>query len=353
MKIKNCILTLTTLASSLLGCQAQNSFQSVGVEEFEKVINDTKVVRLDVRTAEEYADGHLAMTQNLDVRQDEFEARALKALPKDRTIAVYCRSGNRSKKACQILSAKGYNVVELESGYMGWTQAGKPVTKEEVDVFLTRKGTQVALHCIKHGSLSIEVGGKWIYIDPVTSAVQPVTDYSALPKADYILITHEHQDHLDANAISQLTKQGTQLILNPRCQELLEGKGEAMKNGDSKVLTEGWQLNAVPAYNKSAEKQQFHPKGRDNGYVLTIEGLCIYIAGDTEDIDEMKELKGVDIAFLPCNLPFTMTPEQLVNAAKVLNPKVVIPYHYGKTEIYKVQQLLDDSKIDVRIRQYQ
>ena len=221
-----------------------------------------------------------------------------------------------------------------------------------VDTFTTANGTNVSMHCIKHGSLSINIGDKWIYIDPVTDKVQPATDYTTMPKADYILITHEHQDHLDAKAIAQLTKEGTIVIANPRSNELLGNKCEVMKNGDSKTIN-AWKIDAVHAYNSSADKQQFHPKGRDNGYILTIEDLRIYIAGDTEPIPEMQNIKDVDIALLPCNLPFTMTPEQLAEAARVIRPKVLFPYHYGNTDIQQVVKLLDGSSIDVRIRQYQ
>ena len=221
------------------------------------------------------------------------------------------------------------------------------------DVFKTEGGTTVKMYCIKHGSLRMQVGEKWIYVDPVTTAVKPVTDYSTLPQADYILVTHEHFDHLDSVAINQLTKQGTVLITNARCHEILGGKGEVMANGDSRTLSEGWTVDAVPAYNNSPEKLKFHPKGRDNGFVLTIEGMRIYIAGDTEDIPEMAALKDIDVALLPCNLPYTMTPEQCARAAKMFNPTVLFPYHYGETDIQQVVKLLEGSGIDVRIRDYQ
>lgn len=223
---------------------------------------------------------------------------------------------------------------------------------QKVDTFTTAKGTNVYMHCIKHGTLSINIGEKWIYVDPVTDKMPPITNYTTMPKADYILVTHEHADHLDEKAIEQLTKDGTVLVVNPRSSEILGNKGEVMKNGDTKTIGV-WTIDAVPAYNTSADKQQFHPKGRDNGYVLTIEGLRIYIAGDTEPTPEMKDLKDIDIALLPCNQPFTMTPEQLADAAKTIRPKVVFPYHYGKTDIQQTQKLLDGSGIEVRIRQYQ
>lgn len=346
---------ILTMLCSLFGCNAQaEMFKSLSVEEYAKAIEDTGVIILDVRTAEEYAEGHIALAMNIDVKNPDFETKAKATLDKSKTIAAYCRSGNRSKKACNILASNGYNVIELSTGIMGWQSAGKAVTKEEVDMFKTTNGTTAYLHCIKHGSLSINVRNKWIYVDPVTDKIPPTTDYTTMPKADYILITHEHADHLDAKAIEQLTKVGTVLVTNPRSSEILGGKGKVLTNGTSMVdCIESWTIDAVPAYNISPSKQQFHPKGRDNGYVLTIEGLRIYIAGDTEPIPEMKDIKDIDVAFLPCNLPFTMTPEQLAEAAKVIRPKVLFPYHYGKTDIQQVVKLLDGSGIDVRIRQYQ
>lgn len=336
----------------LTGCNAQTaSVKRVDVEDFAKTISDQSVVRIDVRTAEEYADGHLEGAINIDVQKDDFESVALQTLPSGAQVAVYCRSGNRSRKAAQALADKGFRVTELGTGYTGWTGAGKSVTKEEVDMFKTANGTPIYMYCIKHGSLRMNIGGKWLYVDPVSKGAQPVTDYSVMPKADVILITHEHGDHLDAGAIEDLTKEGTVLIANPGSQQKL-GKGDAMANGDSRSVA-GIGIKAVPAYNSSADKQNFHPKGRDNGYVLTVDGFSIYIAGDTEDIPEMKELKKIDVAFLPCNLPYTMTPEQLANAAKSFGPKVLFPYHYGQTEIQQTVSLLSGSGIEVRIRQYQ
>lgn len=347
------LLFILSIMFFVPSCQAQRPFESVGVQEFQKLIDDLQVVRLDVRTQQEYNEGHIAYSLNVDVNNPQFESRVLAAIPKDKTVAVYCRSGNRSKKACQLLGNLGYKVVELSTGIHGWQEANQPVTKEGVDLFTTSEGTRVELHCIKHGSLSIRVGNKWIYIDPVADKIPPTTDYSQLPKADYILITHEHPDHLDTKAIDQLTTPQTMLIVNPRSHELLSGKGEIMKNYDTKSLANHWTIEAVPAYNNSHDKQQFHPKGRDNGYILTIEGLRIYIAGDTEDIPEMEKINNIDIAFLPCNLPFTMTPQQCAKAALIVKPRVLFPYHYGQTQIEQVQNLLEGSNIDVRIRQYQ
>ena len=339
---------------ALVGCNAQNAaFKSVDVTEFEKIIADNNIVRLDVRTPEEYAEGHIDGAINIDVKQTDFEKRAMALLPTGKTVALYCRSGRRSKKAAQVLAARGFDIVELESGIIGWNDAKRPVTTVETDIFATPGGKLVRIDAIKHGTLSINFDGKWIYIDPVTTAVKPVTDYSTMPRADIILITHEHGDHLDANAVRQLAKDGTRLVANANCATALKGVTDAtvMANGDS--LTVGdVKIDAVPAYNTGADKQQFHPRGRDNGFVLTIDGMRIYIAGDTENIPEMADINGIDVAFLPCNLPYTMTPEQVANAARIVKPKVLFPYHYAQTDIKRVPELLKNDPIDVRIRQY-
>ncbi|MCD7924241.1 MAG: MBL fold metallo-hydrolase [Bacteroides sp.] len=219
------------------------------------------------------------------------------------------------------------------------------------DTFKTHSGKEVKIHCIKHGSLMIEYNNQYIQIDPVTNQ-PPKTDYSTYPKADFILVTHEHADHLDPQAIETLSKPETQIILNKNSEEKL-GKGTVMKNGDELTLANGIKIEAVPAYNTTKEHLQFHPKGRDNGYILNIDGLRIYIAGDTEDIPEMDQIKNIDVAFLPCNQPYTMTPEQLAKAARMITPKVLYPYHYGNTPMKQVQQLLKGTKIDVRIRNMQ
>ena len=221
----------------------------------------------------------------------------------------------------------------------------------QTDTFKTKSGKTVTITAIKHASLRIEYDGLEIQVDPV-EGLAPETDYSAFPKADVILITHEHFDHCDPEAISALKKAGTQVFVNPAVKKKL-GLGVALENGDSRVIAKGIQLDAVPAYNTSPGHTKFHPQGRDNGYVLTLDGLRIYIAGDTEVIPEMVELKNIDVAFLPCNQPYTMTPEQVAKAARIINPKVLFPYHYSETPVQRVAELLTDTSIDVRIRNYQ
>lgn len=221
-----------------------------------------------------------------------------------------------------------------------------------VDEFDTKSGKKVAFHCIKHGSLRIEYDGLEFEVDPVLNLNDKKTDYAAFPDADYILVTHEHFDHLDPDAIKALEKDQTVLITNQSCASKL-GKGDVMANGDVRTLRSDIQIEAVAAYNTTPGREQFHPKGRDNGFVLTLDGFRIYIAGDTEDIPEMANIRDIDVAFLPCNQPYTMTVKQLVHAAEVLNPKVLFPYHYGDTSMDDVVAAMKDSPVDLRIRDYQ
>jgi len=222
---------------------------------------------------------------------------------------------------------------------------------QKTDEFTTKSGKKVTITCIKHASLEINYNGVEIQVDPVGMWVKPETDYATYPKANIILITHEHKDHFDKAAIQDLRTPATSIYVNPAVYNLYKN-GIVMRNGDAIDYAGDIRIEAVPAYNTTAGREQFHPKGRDNGYVLTLDGLRIYIAGDTEDIPEMENLKDIDIAFLPCNQPYTMTVEQVARAAKVIKPKVLFPYHYSDTPIFKVNMRLAGSGIDVRIRDY-
>ena len=222
----------------------------------------------------------------------------------------------------------------------------------EVDTFKTKSGKTVRFHALVHASIRVEYDGKEIEIDPVAKLGNRTVDFTAMPKADYIFVTHEHQDHFDREALKILTGQQTSLVTNKRCADML-GSGKVMANGDKLQLADDITVEAVPAYNITEGRQQYHPKGRDNGYILTIDGLRIYIAGDTEDIPEMASISDIDIAFLPCNQPFTMTTDQLVRAARIVKPKVLFPYHYGQTDVSKLPSQLQGDGIDVRIRHYE
>jgi len=217
----------------------------------------------------------------------------------------------------------------------------------ESDLIQTTAG-DLKITFLGHGTLMFGFMGKIIHVDPFSD----VADYSKLPKADIIFITHEHGDHLDMKAIETVRTGKTTVVLTETCAAKIPG-GIVMKNGDTKSL-DGLKIEAVPAYNllhKRDTGQPFHPRGAGNGYVVTFGDKRVYVAGDTEDIPEMKELKGIDIAFLPMNLPFTMTPEMVATAAKMMKPKILYPYHYGNTDVSKLLDLLKDNKdIEVRIR---
>ena len=219
-----------------------------------------------------------------------------------------------------------------------------------IDTFKTKHNREVKITFIKHGSLQIAYDNFLIQVDPVSM----FADYSTFPKADVILITHEHEDHLDPKAIEALTKENTVPVMNESsAKKSGNTKAKIMKNGDKMELPNQITIEAVPAYNITPGREQFHPRSRDNGYVLSIDGLRIYIAGDTEDIPEMKNLKNIDIAFLPVNQPYTMTVAQAVNAAKMFSPKVLYPYHFGNTDVKPLEGLLKDSGIEVRLREMQ
>ena len=222
---------------------------------------------------------------------------------------------------------------------------------QKSDTFTAPNGKTVVINHIKHASIHIEYDGKHIYIDPVGNTVLPETNVRLLPKAHIILVTHEHADHYDPIALPQMFQPITAVYANPTVIDKVH-RGIALHNGDSLIFSNDIKIWAVPAYNTTEGRQQFHPKGRDNGYILELGGLRIYIAGDTEDIPEMAEVKNIDIAFLPCNQPYTMTIAQLVKAAKTIMPRVLFPYHFSETPIDQVRILLADSGIDVRIRDY-
>lgn len=336
-------------AALFCGCgngQNKSAVNTVGVNEFAEIMRRNDVRLIDVRTPNEYAEGHIFGAENIDVKDSLFAER-IKGIEGE--VAVYCRGGRRSLKAAEMLAKQCSTVCNLDGGILAWQKAGKPTTTVETDVFATTGGRLVKLHALLHASICIEHDGRVIYVDPVTQLRGRTVDYTAMPKADIILVTHEHPDHYDTAVLRQLTTEKTQLIMNPRCVELY-GSGQAMKNGDKQPLA-GGALVAVPAYNTTAEHLQFHPKGRDNGYILNIGSLRLYIAGDTEDIPEMADIKDIDIAFLPCNQPYTMTPEQVVRAAKMVSPKVLFPYHYGETDVSVIPAQLPGT--DVRIRHYE
>lgn len=194
------------------------------------------------------------------------------------------------------------------------------------DSFKAEDGTEFSFTYYGHASIAIEVEGHRIYVDPVGDAI----DWKAEPKADLVLITHDHFDHLDTNVVKNLTGKSddyTKLSV-----------GQMLEPFD-KVSVE-----AVPAYNISPDQLDFHPQERgDVGYIITVAGKRIYVSGDTEDNEDVLALRDIDFAFVCCNQPYTMTVEQCVRVVKSIHPKVFIPYHYGGTDISTDIQALQDS----------
>ena len=225
-------------------------------------------------------------------------------------------------------------------------KSGFPVAR-----FATPSGEEVEVTMIHHGSIALNFKGYRIQVDPVMKMGAAEIDYSSFPKADCILVTHEHGDHYDPAAIEFLSKEGTRVLLNPASRALL-GRGEAVANGDTlRVGPAG--LVVVPAYNITEDHLQFHPKGRDNGYILDFNGLRIYISGDTEDIEEMAGFGPIDVAFLSANQPYTMTTTQCVEAAMTLRPKTLVPYHLSDTDIQEIKTVLDSNDSGIEVLLYE
>jgi len=217
----------------------------------------------------------------------------------------------------------------------------------ETDTFQTSAG-ELKITFLGHGSLYFEFGGKIIHVDPYGK----VADYSRLPKADLVLITHEHHDHLDPHALQQVRTHQTRIIMTQACSPEVD-EGIVMKYGDERT-EDGIHIKAVPAYNiehKRENGQPYHPKGVGNGYILTFGDIRVYVAGDTENIPEMKTIQDIDVAFLPMNLPYTMTPEMVADAARMFHPRILYPYHYGQSDTSRLEELLKGEDIEIRIRE--
>lgn len=216
-------------------------------------------------------------------------------------------------------------------------------------------GRQIAITFFAHSSMLLEYDGHTIYTDPVEGNA----DYASLPAADIIIVSHEHYDHCDPKAIGKICTPETVIVTNAGAAALLDGldckpRMEIMANGDSAAPVTYMKLEAVAAYNYTEGHTGFHPKGRDNGFVITLGDKRIYFAGDTEDTPEMMALKDIDIAFLPVNQPYTMTEEQASRALHAVRPAIFYPIHYGqvehRTDLDKLSRLISDLPTEMRIR---
>ncbi|MEX0859653.1 MAG: MBL fold metallo-hydrolase [Cucumibacter sp.] len=180
---------------------------------------------------------------------------------------------------------------------------------------------------VNHASLVLGLGDIVIYADPVGDP----TLYAGLPAPTLILVTHEHGDHFNVATLAAIFDTETRLVANPRVFDMLpaelQARAAALANGQS-ATEAGVPIEATPAYNNSPERLQYHPQGRDNGYILSLGDRRIYIAGDTEDTPEMRALTNIALAFLPMNLPYTMSVEQAASVVIEFAPGIVYPYHY-------------------------
>jgi L-ascorbate metabolism protein UlaG (beta-lactamase superfamily) len=216
------------------------------------------------------------------------------------------------------------------------------------DVYQTPIG-RMGIYHVGHASLILSYKSSIIHIDPYSAQ----GNYAALPKADLVLITHEHSDHLDMAAIKEIQKPSTQFITSKAAAESLP-KAKVLRNGESAVWN-GITIEAYPAYNvvhKRDANNPYHPKGRGNAYLLSFGTFKLYIGGDTEDIDEFNLLKSkeIDVAFLPKNLPYTMTDAMFIHAAEMIAPKVVYPYHYFELDnATSIQKELAGAGITMKV----
>lgn len=193
------------------------------------------------------------------------------------------------------------------------------------DVFSTPAG-DITIYPVDHASFVMQTPVGNIYVDPVGDP----SAYADLPAADLVLVTHEHGDHFNTDTLAAVSN-GAPMITNPavlaKMSADMQARSSALANGESTTAL-GVTIDAIPAYNTTEERLNFHPQGRDNGYVLSFEGFRVYVSGDTEDIPEMRSLENIDLAFVCMNLPFTMDVAAAASAVTEFAPSYVYPYHY-------------------------
>jgi L-ascorbate metabolism protein UlaG (beta-lactamase superfamily) len=209
-------------------------------------------------------------------------------------------------------------------------------------------GGEITITLLNHATLQIAQGSHVIDVDPVAQA-----NFGSLPAPTIILVTDIHPDHLDPGTVAKLKAASTTVVAPAAAAAKLPG-ATVIANGETKTV-DGVKIEAVPMYNLKRGPQAgqlYHDKGRGNGYVLTLGGKRIYVAGDTECTPEMKALSNIDVAFLPMNLPYTMTPAEAAECAKAFKPKIVYPYHYRGQKTEEFAEALKGSGIDVRLRDW-
>jgi len=230
------------------------------------------------------------------------------------------------------------------------------------DQLPTHHGGDLTIQPIHHATVLLSWNGHSVLVDPAplgnpTGGVGP--EFTSLAKPDIILITHIHGDHFSPPVLEAVSGEHT-VILTPRnvYEKLpadLQKHARVLTNGVHTVV-DGIPIEAVPMYNTTAARQNFHPKGAGNGYILTLGGERVYVAGDTEESPELAHLRNIDVAFIPMNLPFTQTPQAAAKWVRDLRPRIVYPYHYrnrdgSKSDIQWFKTLVGDAS-EVRLRNW-
>jgi L-ascorbate metabolism protein UlaG (beta-lactamase superfamily) len=215
---------------------------------------------------------------------------------------------------------------------------------DQTQIFSTQ-ASAVRITPIYHATAKIVAGQDIIYIDPAKPA-----KIDGMGPGGLILITDIHGDHMDAAYVTALSQNGTTVIAPAAVAKTIT-QARVLANGES-TRWHDWKITAVPMYNIAHNQPSgapYHDKGRGNGYVLNYGAKNFYFAGDTEGVPEMRALKNIDVAFIPMNLPYTMTPEEAADAVKAFHPKVVIPYHYKGQDVEVFKKALDGSGVQVRL----
>lgn len=219
------------------------------------------------------------------------------------------------------------------------------------DAVATSQGDLI-IHPVNHATFVMQWQGKLFYVDPVGGAER----FTGLPAPQVIFVTDIHGDHLNADTLKAIVQADTVIIAPQAVKDMLPAELQAvtqvLANGATTSVA-GVGVEAIPMYNLTADRLQYHTKGRGNGYVLTMGGKRIYIAGDTEDIPEMRMLRDIEVAFIPMNLPFTMTVEQAADAVREFKPKIVYPYHFRGSDMDTFTRLVGtDAGVEVRVRNW-
>lgn len=230
-------------------------------------------------------------------------------------------------------------VLSVLFGLVLFAQSNRPIQE------IPAEGGAIRITPVQHASLVLEGCGQVVAVDPAGNG-----DWTGIPKADLIVITDVHGDHMDPQVLPKLRKPDT-VILAPAAVAKTVTAAKVLNNGETQTVGK-WTVEAIPMYNLKrgpSPGKLFHDKGRGNGYVLSCGGKRVYISGDTENIPEMRNLKNIDVAFVCMNLPFTMPPDEAAEAVRAFHPKIVYPYHYRGSDLQVFKKALEGTGIDVRI----